>query len=55
MSDSDKRQPKPAQPPKRPYRKPRLEVYGGLAKITAAVGHKSGNNDGATGKVTDTK
>ena len=54
MSDSDKQQPEPAPPPKRPYSKPRLEVYGELGQITGAVGHKSGTADGATGKITST-
>ena len=55
MSDSENRPRERVTPPqKRPYRKPKLEVYGELGQITGAVGHKGGL-DGATGKVDGTK
>jgi hypothetical protein len=32
---------------KRPYSKPRLEVYGELGQITGSVGHKGATDNGA--------
>ena len=37
---------RPERTPKRPYRKPRLEVYGELGQITGAVGHKGASDNG---------
>ena len=47
MNESEKQKGDPAaRRQKRPYSKPRLEVYGELGQITGSVGNKSTVGDG---------
>jgi hypothetical protein len=46
MERSDKRDLKPTGSIKKPYSRPRLEVYGNLREITKAVGTTSTKSDG---------
>jgi hypothetical protein len=49
MERSDKREIKRTEQMKKPYKSPRLEIYGDLREITQAVG-KTGKTDGNPGK-----
>ena len=50
MSSRDR----PARPPRKPYRKPVIQVYGHIRAITQAVG-KTGTADGGKGSMTMTQ
>ena len=55
MNEGEKKQRDRVNPPgKRPYRKPRLEIYGELGQITGMVGMK-GAADGGAGKSNQTR